>query len=198
MTIPVIKLISKTGTEHTDIFSYEFTQKRIIRLTGELNDAVADLICAKLHYLNYTDSDKPIIFIINSPGGSVSSGLSILDALQSSESEIHIVCTGVVASMAAVLAAAGAKPGNRSCTRNCEFMLHQPLGGISGQASDIELTARHISAIKAKLISILSSSTGKAPQKIRNDIDRDFWLSAEDAIKYGICDCIVTNFSPMI
>lgn len=186
--IPMIKKTTKQGVEQYDLFSYEF-QQRVIRITGEINDQEADEFMVKLAYLDALNHD-PIKIIINSPGGSVSSGLAMLDAMNAAESEIETVCTGVAASMGAFLVACGGRKGKRSITKNAEMMIHQPMGGISGQAADVRLTAIHLVKVKKKLVLMLAKATGKSAKKIGDDMDRDYWLNAEEAVKYGLVDFI--------
>lgn len=187
--MPIIKKVTKQGTEQFDLFSYEFTQ-RVIRITGEINDTLADEVMAKITYLD-SIGHEPIKMIINSPGGSVSAGLAILDTMLSAKSEIHTVCTGIGASMGAFLVTCGGTKGKRAITKNAEMMIHQPLGGVSGQASDVQLVAIHISEIKKKLNRMLAEATGQSYKKIQHDADRDFYLSAESAVKYGLVDFIL-------
>lgn len=186
--VPMIKDITKQGVEQWDLFSYEYMQ-RTIRITGEINDQVADEVMAKIAYLDSVNQ-KPIKIIINSPGGSVSAGLAILDAMDAAKSEIETVCTGMAASMGAFLVTCGGSKGKRSITKHAEMMIHQPLGGASGQATDVQLTAMHLTKVKKKLAEMLAEATEKSVKKISNDIDRDYWMNAEEAVKYGLVDFI--------
>lgn len=160
---------------------------RIIVLGEEINDAMANTIMAQLIYLNSQDNKKPIQMFINSPGGSVSAGLQIYDTMQIIKAPIHTICTGMACSMAAVLLAGGEK-GYRGALPNSEIMIHQPSGGSYGQAKDIEIANAQIQKCKYKLYSLLAEDTGKTIKEIKKDSDRDYWLTAEEAMKYGIID----------
>lgn len=185
----LIDNITKQGNRQTDLFSWEFQEKRTIRLTGEISDALADEIIAKLEYLD-SCSHQPIRMVINSPGGSVTSGLAVLDAMRRTQSPVHTVCTGLAASMAAVLAACGGSRGERCITPHAEMMIHQPLGGISGQASDVQVMALQLTKTKDLLIALLAEATGKTREQISTDIDRNYWLDAKAAVAYGLADRI--------
>lgn len=180
---------TKQGVQTTDIYSYELTEKRRIRLTGEVDDLMADHIISAIQYLDEI-SEKEIEMIINSPGGSVTAGLAILDAMKEARSDIRTVCTGIGASMGALLVACGGTKGKREIYPNAEMMIHQPLGGASGQASDVELTAVHLTRVKKKLVQLLADATEKPPKKINHDIDRNLWLDAKEAVAYGLVDRI--------
>lgn len=160
---------------------------RIIVLGEEINDAMANTIMAQLIYLNSQDNKKPIQMFINSPGGSVSAGLQIYDTMQIIKAPVHTICTGMACSMAAVLLAGGEK-GYRGALPNSEIMIHQPSGGSYGQAKDIEIANAQIQKCKYKLYSLLAEDTGKTIKEIKKDSDRDYWLTAEEAMKYGIID----------
>lgn len=184
MILPTITKVTKTGKEGTDLISYQFSEERKIHLTGEINDELATVIIAQLEYLdNHGNGD--IHLIINSPGGSVSAGFAIVDAMARCKSDVVTICTGVAASMGAFILSCGNK---RKISPLSEVMLHQPLGGAYGQASDVELNAKHIIKTKQKINKILSKNTGQTIEKITSDCDRDNWLSAEEAIAYGIVD----------
>ena len=167
---------------------------RIIFLSEEVNDTTASLVVAQLLYLEAQDPDKDIQFYINSPGGSVTAGMAIYDTMRYIKCDVATICVGLAASMGAFLLAAGAK-GKRIALPNAEIMIHQPLGGASGQASDIERTAAHIVKLKMKLHKILSQNTGQAYEKICEDCDRDYWMDAEEALKYGLADEIFTGYN---
>lgn len=189
--IPSVTKISKTGVTTSDVYSDEFAKRRIY-LTGEINDVLATDICAQINYLS-PQSKEDIYLIIQSPGGSISAGLSILDTMNSSCCAISTIVNGSAASMGAFLAAAGTK-GKRLIGQYAEMMIHQPLGGASGQVSDIERTANHIIRIKHKMNTLLAEFTGHTYKKICNDCDRDYYLDAEQAIDYGLVDSIFIGF----
>lgn len=188
--IPVVTDVNKIyGQCEKDLFSWEFENMRKIRLTGQVTDAVADEVRAKLEYLD-AKGHGDIIIYINSPGGSVTAGLSIVDAMNNCKSDIQTVCTGIAASMGAFLVSCGTK-GKRSIEKNAELMIHQPLGGAYGQASDVELIAEHMCKVKRKLNEILARNTGKPLKQIIVDTDRDYYLGAEEAVEYGLVDKII-------
>ncbi|MDD5433765.1 MAG: ATP-dependent Clp protease proteolytic subunit [Candidatus Pacebacteria bacterium] len=189
--IPTIIEKSARGERATDIFS-RLLEERIIFLAGPIDDYVANLIIAEILLLASKDSQKDIKLYINSPGGSVTAGLAIYDTMQYISCDVSTICVGMAASMAAVLLAAGAK-GKRFTLPNAEVLLHQPMGGITGQASEIEIGAKQILKIKAKLNQILANHTGKPLKNIENDTDRDFYLSAEEAKKYGVVDEVISG-----
>lgn len=176
-------------SEHMFDLLSKLMKERIILLCGEIDDQSASLIIAQILYLSSL-SKEPIKMYINSPGGSVYAGLAIYDTMQVVECEIHTLCMGIAASMAAVLLAGGAK-GNRSALVHSEVMIHQPLGGINGQASDMEIAANHIIKMKKKLNNILSKHTGINLDKIATDCDRDFFMDVNEALEYGIIDKII-------
>lgn len=186
--IPSIVSVTKAGKEGLDLLSYEFTRNRKIYLFSEINDTVAMEIISQLEYLDSSGNDD-ITLYINSPGGSVSAGLAVADAINRSQCDIVTVCTGVVASMGAFILSCGTK-GKRYATPLSEIMLHQPLGGVQGQASEIQLVAEHITKVKDKLHRILSENTGQDIQTISRDCDRDFWMNSEEALSYGVVDNI--------
>ncbi len=189
--IPTIIEKSARGERAYDIFS-RLLEERIILLAGPIDDYVANLVIAEILLLASKDSDKDIKLYINSPGGSVTSGLAIYDTMQYISCDVSTICVGMAASMAAVLLAAGAK-GKRFALPNAEILLHQPMGGITGQASEIEIGAKQILKIKAKLNQILAKHTGKSLKNIEQDTDRDFYLSAEEAKKYGAVDEVISG-----
>lgn len=174
-----------------DVFS-RLMMDRIIFLGCPIYDDVANIIQAQLLFLESTDPSRDIQIYINSPGGSVSAGLGIYDTMQLISADVATICTGMAASMGAVLLTAGAK-GKRSALRHSRIMLHQPLGGAEGQASDIEITARQIMKTKAELYNIISEHSGRTIAEIERDADRDFWLTSAEAVDYGIIDNVLTK-----
>jgi ATP-dependent Clp protease protease subunit len=169
-----------------DVFS-RLMMDRIIFLGTEVNDYTANVIQAQLLYLDSVDSDRDISIYLNTPGGSVYAGLGIYDTMQFIRSRVATICTGMAASMGAVLLVAGEK-GMRAALPHSRVMIHQPLGGIQGQASDIEITAREILKLKDELYQIISDHSGQTMEKIRQDADRDYWMTAEEALQYGMID----------
>ena len=169
-----------------DVFS-RLMMDRIIFLGTEVNDYTANVIQAQLLYLDSVDSDRDISIYLNTPGGSVYAGLGIYDTMQFVRSRVATICTGMAASMGAVLLVAGEK-GMRAALPHSRVMIHQPLGGIQGQASDIEITAREILKLKDELYQIISDHSGQTVEKIRQDADRDYWMTAEEALQYGMID----------
>ena len=186
--VPYVIEQTGKGERSYDIYS-RLLEDRIIFLTGEINDAVADTVVAQLIYLEGKDPNKDICLYINSPGGSVSAGLAIYDTMNYVKCDVSTICIGLAASMGAFLLSSGAK-GKRFSLPNSEIMIHQPLGGAQGQASDIKIQADHILKIKEKLNKILSENTGKPVSVIEKDTDRDNYLSAEEALEYGLIDKI--------
>ena len=169
-----------------DVFS-RLMMDRIIFLGTEVNDYTANVIQAQLLYLDSVDSDRDISIYLNTPGGSVYAGLGIYDTMQFVRSRVATICTGMAASMGALLLVAGEK-GMRAALPHSRVMIHQPLGGIQGQASDIEITAREILKLKDELYQIISDHSGQTMEKIRQDADRDYWMTAEEALQYGMID----------
>ena len=169
-----------------DVFS-RLMMDRIIFLGTPINDYTANTLQAQLLYLDSVDSDKDISIYINSPGGSVYAGLGIYDTMQFISSDVSTICTGIAASMASVLLAAGAEK-KRFALKHSRVMIHQPLGGVQGQASDIEITARQIQLIKEELYTIISNHSGQPFKKVWDDSDRDYWMTAEEAKEYGMVD----------
>ena len=188
---PMIIEERQLNVAQMDVFS-RLMMDRIIFLGCPINDEVANIIQAQLLFLDSNGYDSDISLYINSPGGSVYDGLGIYDTMQTISSDIHTICTGMAASMASVLLAAGS-PGKRSALTHSRVMIHQPLGGAEGQASDIEITAREILKLKDELYQILSEHTGKDLDVIRRDADRDFWMTSQEALEYGMIDQIVTK-----
>ncbi|MBR3030184.1 MAG: ATP-dependent Clp endopeptidase proteolytic subunit ClpP [Bacteroidales bacterium] len=186
---PMIIEERQLNVAQMDVFS-RLMMDRIIFLGCPINDEVANIIQAQLLFLDSNGYDSDISLYINSPGGSVYDGLGIYDTMQTISSDIHTICTGMAASMASVLLAAGTA-GKRSALTHSRVMIHQPLGGAEGQASDIEITAREILKLKHELYQILSDHTGKDIDIIRRDADRDFWMTSQEALEYGMIDQIV-------
>ena len=186
--IPVVIEHTNKGERSYDIYS-RLLEDRIIMLSGEIDDAVANTVVAQLLYLEGKDPDKDISIYINSPGGSVTAGLAIYDTMNYIKCDVNTICIGMAASMGAFLLSSGTK-GKRYSLPNSEIMIHQPLGGAQGQASDIKIQADHIIKIKAKLNKILAENTGKDFAVVENDTDRDNYLSAEEALEYGLIDKI--------
>lgn len=188
MLIPMV--VDQTGANERsyDIYS-RLLEDRIIFLTGEITDATANIVIAQLIYLEGKNPDKDIFIYINSPGGSVSAGMAIYDTMNYIKCDVSTICVGLAASMGAFLLSSGAK-GKRFALPNSEIMIHQPLGGAQGQASDIQIQAQHIQKIKANLNKILSQNTGKDLKIIEKDTDRDNYMSAQEAKEYGLIDSI--------
>ena len=186
--IPMVVEQTNKGERSYDIYS-RLLEDRIIMLSGEIDDALANTIVAQLIYLEGKDPDKDICLYINSPGGSVSAGLAIYDTMNYVKCDVSTICIGLAASMGAFLLSSG-KKGKRFALPNSEIMIHQPLGGAQGQASDIKIQADHILKIKDKLNKILSENTSKPVEQVEKDTDRDNYLSAEEALSYGLIDKI--------
>ena len=186
--VPMVVEQTNRGERSYDIYS-RLLEDRIIFLTGEINDVSADIVIAQLIYLEGKDPDKDISLYINSPGGSVTAGMGIYDTMNYIKCDVSTICVGMAASMGAFLLSSGAK-GKRYCLPNSEVMIHQPLGGAQGQASDIAIQAEHILKIKQRMNKILSENTGQPLEQIEKDVDRDYYLSAEEALSYGIVDRI--------
>ena len=174
-----------------DVFS-RLMMDRIIFLGTEINDYTANVIQAQLLYLNSSDPDRDIHLYLNTPGGSVYAGLGIYDTMQFVSSKVSTMCTGIAASMGAVLLVAG-EAGMRSALPHSRVMIHQPMGGIQGQASDIEITAREILKLKDELYQIIADHSHQAVEKIRQDADRDYWMTAKEALDYGMIDRVYTK-----
>ncbi len=187
--IPYVVEQTSRGERSYDIFS-RLLNDRIIMLSDEVNDTTASLITAQLLYLEGQDPDKDIHLYINSPGGSISAGMMIYDTLQYIKCDVSTICVGLAASMGSFLLAAGAK-GKRFALPNSEIMIHQPLGGAKGQASDIKIQADHILYIRGRMNRMLSEMTGQPIEVIERDTDRDNWMTADDAVRYGIVDKVV-------
>lgn len=186
--IPSVTVISREGRTESDILSLAFVEQRQVFLHGEINDETSAEIIVQLEYLDRISSDDITLFI-NSPGGSVSAGLSVVDCILRLKSPVATVVTGIAASMAAVIASCGTL-GKRYITPYAEMMIHQPLGGAVGQATDVELTAKHISRIKNTLYTLLAKKTGNDYLTVSHDCERDCYLNAEESIRYGLVDKI--------
>lgn len=189
--IPTVIEKSQYGERAYDIYS-RLLKERIVFLGGPVNDALANTIIAQLIFLENQDPKKDIMLYINSPGGVVTAGLAIYDTMQYVSCPVSTICVGMAASMAATLLAAGTK-GKRIALTNSEVLLHQVMGGAEGQAADVEISARHLLAMKERLNKILAKHTGQPIGKIAKDTDRDFYLGAEEAKAYGVVDKIVTS-----
>jgi len=187
--VPYVVEQTSRGERSYDIFS-RLLNDRIVMLSEEVNDTTASLIVAQLLYLEAQDPDKDIQFYINSPGGSITSGMAIYDTMQYIKADVSTICIGMAASMGAFLLSAGAK-GKRIALPNAEIMIHQPSGGSQGQATDIEIQAQRIIKMKRHLNEILSANTGKPIEVIERDCERDYFMSAEEAKEYGIIDKVI-------
>ena len=186
MLVPMVIEKSQFGERAYDIYS-RLLRERIIFLGGAIEDDTANLVIAQLLFLESEDPKKDISLYINSPGGSVTAGLAILDTMNHVKPAVSTVCVGIAASAAAVILAAGEK-GKRFVLPNSEVMIHQPWGGASGQATDIEITAKHIVATRERLNRLLAKATGQPLEKVEKDVERDFFMTADEAKKYGIVD----------
>ncbi len=191
MLIPTVIEKSPQGERAYDIYS-RLLRDRIIFLGGPIDDHVANLVIAQLLFLANEDSTKDISLYINSPGGSVTAGLAILDTMNFIRPDVSTICIGMAASMGSHLLAAGAK-GKRFALPNSEIMIHQPHGGFEGQASDIEITAKQILKLRHRLNEIFAKNTGQKLSQVEKDMDRDFFMDSEEAKKYGIVDEIITK-----
>ncbi|MEK7088678.1 MAG: ATP-dependent Clp protease proteolytic subunit [Patescibacteria group bacterium] len=191
MLIPTVIEKSQFGERAYDIYS-RLLRERIVFLAGPIDDNVANIVIAQLLFLESEDSRKDISLYINSPGGSVTSTMAIVDTMSHVRPDVSTFCVGLAASGAALILSAG-KKGKRFILPNAEVMIHQPLGGVEGQATDIAITAKHILKTKDNLNKILAKNTGKPLVQIEKDVERDFFMDAEEAKKYGIVDEIVTK-----
>ena len=189
--VPMVVEQTAKGERSYDIYS-RLLKERVIFLTGQVEDHMANLICAQLLFLESENPDKDIYLYINSPGGSVTAGMSIYDTMNFIKPDVATVCMGQAASMGAFLLSGGAK-GKRHCLPNSRVMIHQPLGGFQGQASDFEIHAREILAIKEKLNRLMAEHSGQPYEKVCGDTDRDNFLTAEETLEYGLIDSILTN-----
>lgn len=185
-SMPYVIEQSSAGERSVDIFS-RLLSDRIIVLSDEVNDTTASLVVAQLLFLEGQDNEKDISLYINSPGGSVTAGLAIYDTMQYIKCDVSTICMGMAASMGAFLLSSGAK-GKRIALPNSEVMIHQPSGGAQGQATEIEISAKHILRTKEKLNNILAANTGKPVEQIARDTERDNWLTAQEALEYGLVD----------
>jgi ATP-dependent Clp protease protease subunit len=192
--VPIVIEQSGRGERAYDIYS-RLLRERVIFLVGPINDHSANLVMAQLLFLESENPDKDISLYINSPGGSVSVGLAIFDTMRFIKSDVSTLCCGLAASMGAFLLAAGQKD-KRFALPNSRIMIHQPLGGVSGQASDIEMQAREILFLRERLNSLLAENTGQPIEKIARDTDRDNFLSADDAVSYGLVDKVLMRREP--
>jgi ATP-dependent Clp protease, protease subunit len=191
MLVPMVVEQTNRGERAFDIYS-RLLKERIIFLTGEINDPVASLVCAQLLFLEAENPKKDIYLYINSPGGIVTSGFAMYDTIQYIRPDVSTLCIGQAASMGATLLISGEK-GKRFCLPNARVMIHQPLGGVRGQATDIEIHAKEIISIKHKLHEIYAHHTGQDIKVIRESMERDYFMSAEEAKKFGIVDEVVTQ-----
>jgi ATP-dependent Clp protease, protease subunit len=189
--VPMVVEQSGRGERAYDIYS-RLLKERVVFLVGEVNEVTANLIVAQLLFLESENPDKDISFYINSPGGSVSAGLAIYDTMQFVKPDVSTLCVGQAASMGALLLTAGAK-GKRFCLPNSRVMIHQPLGGFRGQASDIEIHAKEILFLKQRLNEIMAKHTGQSVDTVSKDTDRDNFLSADQSVKYGLVDKVLAS-----
>lgn len=189
--VPIVVEQTSKGERSYDIYS-RLLKDRIIFVTGEIEDHMANLIVAQLLFLESEDPDKDIHLYINSPGGSVSAGLAIYDTMQYIRPDVSTICVGMAASMASILLAAGAK-GKRFALPHSRVMIHQPLGGAQGQATDIEIHVREILRVREEMNQILAAHTGKDPETIKLDTERDHYLTADEALSYGLIDQVVAS-----
>ncbi len=189
--VPIVVEQTPRGERSYDIFS-RLLKERVVFMVGPIEDQVANLVVAQLLYLESENPDKDISLYINSPGGSVTAGLSVYDTIQFIKPDVNTLCVGQAASMGAILLAAGSA-GKRHMLPHSRVMIHQPLGGYEGQATDIDIHAREILATRDRLNHILSHHTGQNLEKVREDTERDYFMTAEAAVEYGICDRVVAN-----
>jgi len=189
--IPMVIEQSGRGERAYDIYS-RLLKERVVFLVGVVNDMSANLVLAQMLFLESENPDKDISFYINSPGGSVSAGMSIYDTMQFIKPDVSTLCVGQAASMGAFLLSAGAK-GKRFCLPNSRVMIHQPMGGFQGQASDIEIHAKEILYLRAQLNEILAKNTGQSIEVIERDTDRDFFMSGDQSVTYGLVDKVLVN-----
>jgi len=194
--VPIVIEQTARGERSFDIYS-RLLKERVIFLVGQVEDYMANLVVAQLLFLESENPDKDIHLYINSPGGSVTAGMSIYDTMQFIKPDVSTMCIGQAASMGALLLTGGAK-GKRYCLPHSRMMIHQPLGGFQGQASDIDIHAREILSIREKLNKVLAAHTGQSMEKIQLDTDRDNFLSAQDAVNYGLIDKVLSNRTPEI
>ena len=194
--VPIVVEQTGRGERAYDIFS-RLLKDRIIFIGTPIVDSVANLVVAQLLFLDAEDNEKDISLYINSPGGIVTSGMAIYDTMQFIKSPVATTCIGQAASMGAVLLAGG-EPGKRSSLPNSRIMIHQPWGGVEGQVSDIEIMTEELRKIKKKLVKILSSHTGKSQAKVKRDTDRNYFMSPEESLEYGLIDRVIVRQKPLI
>lgn len=191
--VPVVIEQTSRGERSFDIYS-RLLKERIIFLGEEVNDVSANLVVAQLLFLESEDPSKDISLYINSPGGSISSGMAIYDTMQYIKCDVSTICVGMAASMGAFLLAGGTK-GKRKALPNAEILIHQPLGGAQGQATEIEIAARHIIRTKERMNRLLAQNTGKSYEDLVKDTDRDNWMTAQEAVEYGLIDSVVEKIN---
>ncbi|MEG1002535.1 ATP-dependent Clp endopeptidase proteolytic subunit ClpP [Clostridium sp.] len=189
--VPMVVEQTNRGERSYDIFS-RLLKDRIIMINGEINDATSNLVVAQLLFLESEDPDKDIYIYINSPGGSITAGMAIYDTMQYIKPDVCTICIGLAASMGSFLLSSGTK-GKRYALPNAEIMIHQPLGGFQGQATDFDIHAKRILRIKDKLNQILSENTGKPIEELKLDVERDYFLEADEAKEYGLVDKVITK-----
>lgn len=191
--VPVVIEQTSRGERSFDIYS-RLLKERIIFLGEEVNDVSANLVVAQLLFLESEDPSKDISLYINSPGGSISAGMAIYDTMQYIKCDVSTICVGMAASMGAFLLAGGTK-GKRKALPNAEILIHQPLGGAQGQATEIEIAARHIIRTKERMNRLLAQNTGKSYENLVKDTDRDNWMTAQEAVEYGLIDSVVEKIN---
>ena len=191
--VPVVIEQTSRGERSFDIYS-RLLKERIIFLGEEVNDVSANLVVAQLLFLESEDPSKDISLYINSPGGSISAGMAIYDTMQYIKCDVSTICVGMAASMGAFLLAGGTK-GKRKALPNAEILIHQPLGGAQGQATEIEIAAKHIIRTKERLNRLLAENTGKTYEELVRDTDRDNWMTAQEAVEYGLIDSVVEKMN---
>ncbi len=189
MLVPYVIDQTSTGERSYDIYS-RLLEDRIIFITGEIDDNVANTVVAQLIYLEGKNADKDISLYINSPGGSITAGMAIYDTMKYIKCDVSTICVGLAASMGAFLLAAGTK-GKRMCLPNSEVMIHQPLSGVQGQVTDIQITAKHVQKIKDKMTKMLAENCGQPLDKVAQDVERDNWMDANEAKAYGLVDKVI-------
>ncbi|MBR2467624.1 MAG: ATP-dependent Clp endopeptidase proteolytic subunit ClpP [Clostridia bacterium] len=189
MLVPYVVDQTSAGERSYDIYS-RLLEDRIIFITGEIDDNVANTVVAQLIYLEGKNADKDISLYINSPGGSITAGMAIYDTMKYIKCDVSTICVGLAASMGAFLLAAGTK-GKRMCLPNSEVMIHQPLSGVQGQVTDIQITAKHVTKIKDRMNKLLAENCGQPLEKVEADVERDNWMSATEAKEYGLVDKVI-------
>lgn len=189
MLVPYVVDQTSAGERSYDIYS-RLLEDRIIFITGEIDDNVANTVVAQLIYLEGKNADKDISLYINSPGGSITAGMAIYDTMKYIKCDVSTICVGLAASMGAFLLSAGTK-GKRMCLPNSEVMIHQPLSGVQGQVTDIQITAKHVTKIKERMNKMLAENCGQPLEKIEADVERDNWMSATEAKEYGLVDKVI-------